>query len=65
MKRPSLHDEIVEAIEEAKILECARDVYEENHMLFIAQKLSGAPFSFVRQTYIEMQPKFDLEEIFA
>jgi len=57
-----LRDEIVDAIEEAKILECARDEYEENHMLFIAQKLSGAPFSFVKETYVEMQPKFEFRE---
>lgn len=62
MKQTTLRQEIVEAIEEAKILECARETYEENHMLFIAQKLSGAPFSFVKETYIDMQPKFELAE---
>lgn len=38
---------IREALDEAKILECARDEYDEDHMLYVAQRLSGAPFSFV------------------
>jgi hypothetical protein len=55
----TVREEIIEAIEEAKILECARDIYEENHMLFIAQKLSGAPFSFVKEVYNSTKPAFE------
>lgn len=47
----SLLETIQDAIEEAKILECARDEYEEDHMLFVAQVLSGAPYSFVEKVY--------------
>jgi len=47
----TLYEEIVEAIEEAKILECAREEFDKDHMLFVAQKLSGAPFSFIEQVY--------------
>jgi len=46
-----LQDEIFEAIEEARILECAMETFDVDHMLFVAQKLSGAPFSFIREVY--------------
>ena len=47
----TLYENIVEALEEAKILECVRDEYEESNMLYVAQRLSGAPFSFVQEVY--------------
>lgn len=47
----SLKEEIMEALEEARILECAMEVFDKNHMLFVAQKLSGAPFSFIFDVY--------------
>jgi len=42
---------IKEALEEAKILECAHDEYREDNMLLTAMRLSGAPFSFIEQVY--------------
>lgn len=60
MKTITLKQEIIDAIEEAKILECARERFEENHMLYVAQRLSGAPFSFVNDTYKQMQPQFEI-----
>jgi hypothetical protein len=47
----TVYELIIEAIEEAKILECAREEYEEDHMLYIAQRLSGAPYSFIEDVY--------------
>ena len=51
MKNKTVYELIIEAIDEAKILECAREEYEEDHVLYIAQRLSGAPFSFVQEVY--------------
>lgn len=51
MRSETLFDLIKEAIDEAKILECARDNYEEDHVLYVAQRLSGAPFSFIEEVY--------------
>lgn len=51
----NLFDQIVEAIEEARILECAMEHYDTGHMLTTAQRLSGAPFSFVEEVF---QKKF-------
>ena len=48
---------IEEAIDEARILECALDEYDEDHVLFVAQKLSGCPFGFVKQVFEEQNPK--------
>jgi hypothetical protein len=42
---------IVEALEEARILECALDEYDEDHVLYVAQCLSGAPYSFVEKIH--------------
>ena len=47
----TVKDLIVEALKEAKILEMARDNPDDDNMLFVAQKLSGAPFSFVKTIY--------------
>lgn len=51
MENKSVYELIVEALEEANILECARDQYEQEHMLYVAQRLSGAPFSFVQGVF--------------
>jgi len=48
---------IEEAIVEARIMECARDEYDEDHVLFVAQKLSGCPFGFVKQIFEDQKPK--------
>lgn len=55
-----LSEEIIEAIEEAIILECALDEYDEDHILYVAQKLSGAPFSFVQKIYSERKKVVDI-----
>lgn len=47
----TLMELIEEALEEAKIMECAMEEYDEDHMLLTAMKLSGAPYSFVEQIY--------------
>ena len=39
----NVREQIIEAIEEAKILECARETYEEDHVLFVAQKPPDVP----------------------
>lgn len=46
-----LQDEIFDAIDEARIMECAMDTFDNDRMLFVAQKLSGAPWSFVEDVY--------------
>lgn len=48
----NLYDIIVEALDEARILECAMDEFDMDHVMFIAQKLSGAPFSFIKEVAI-------------
>lgn len=53
MQNKILIEVIKEAIEEAKIMECARDTYDEDHILYVAQRLSGAPFSFVNQVFYQ------------
>ena len=42
---------IIEALEEASYLEMGMEVRDESRMLYHAQKLSGAPFSFVKEVY--------------
>ena len=48
----TLKDEILEALVEARILECAREEFDMEHVMFVAQKLSGAPFSFIQEVAI-------------
>ncbi len=50
---PTLKDDIVLALEEANILEMGRDTFDENNMLTVAMRLSGAPWSFVEQVYTQ------------
>ena len=55
MQKPqNLKELILEAIVEARIMECARDVYDENNLLLTAMRLSGAPYSFVQETFEKM-----------
>ena len=49
----TLRELIEEAITEARILECARAVYDVDNMLLTAMRLSGAPYSFVEKVYDE------------
>ena len=41
----------IEAIEEACILEFARDKFDETHMLETAEGLSGVPYFMIREIY--------------
>lgn len=43
---------IEEAIIEARILESARAVFDVDNMLLTAMRLSGAPYSFVENLYV-------------
>lgn len=47
----NIRELIIDALSEAKIMEMARDNPDNDHMLYVAQRLSGAPFSFVRDVY--------------
>jgi hypothetical protein len=47
----NLNDQIKEALTEAMILECAREEYDEDHLLYVAQRLSGAPYSFIKEIH--------------
>jgi hypothetical protein len=53
----TLREEIVDALNEATIMELALSNFCINHLLETAQKLSLAPFSFVRDVYAEQQKK--------
>lgn len=57
-KPKNLRDQIKEAIEEAKILECARDRFDTDNMLLTAMRLSGAPYSFVKDIYDKEVKKY-------
>jgi hypothetical protein len=46
-----LVDLIQEALQEAHIMECAREQYAVDNLLYVAQRLSCAPFSFVKEVY--------------
>jgi hypothetical protein len=47
----SINELIEEALAEAQILEGALEEPDEEHMLYTAQKLSGAPYSFICDIY--------------
>jgi hypothetical protein len=47
----STREMIEEALAEAHILEGALEEPDEEHMLYTAQKLSGAPYSFIYDIY--------------
>ena len=51
MENKSVRELIEEALAEAKILESALEEFDEEHMLYTAMKLSGAPYSFVEEIY--------------
>jgi hypothetical protein len=51
MVEKTLYELIVEALEEAKMLEMGVAEPDEDHMLLTAMRLSGAPYSFVEQVY--------------
>ena len=49
MQINTLELEIIAALEEAMILEEAREAYDTDHILEVAQRLAHAPFSFVQE----------------
>jgi hypothetical protein len=57
-----LVDLIEEALQEAHIMECARDNYTEDNLLYVAQRLSCAPFFLVKEVYAsKMKKELDME----
>jgi hypothetical protein len=48
MENKTLFNLIIEALEEAYILENAREKYDNDNFLLTAMRLSGAPYSFVK-----------------
>lgn len=57
LKTPNTKDEILYALNEADILELSRTQYDTDNMLGVATKLSGAPFTWVSDMYIQMRNK--------
>jgi|TARA_R110000796_G_scaffold106943_5_gene217558 hypothetical protein len=53
VENKSVRELIEEALEEAHILEGAFERFDEDHMLYTTQKLSGAPFSLIETVYTE------------
>lgn len=53
----TLREMIEEAITEARILECAMNVFDNEHMLLTAMRLSGAPYSFICKVYEDEEYK--------
>lgn len=51
MIEKNVYELIVEALEEAKMLELGVSKPDEDRMLLTAMRLSGAPYSFVEQVY--------------
>ena len=56
----NMRNDIVEAIEEATILECALDRFDERHIMYVAHRLSNAPLSSVEKVYYERKKVVDL-----
>jgi hypothetical protein len=51
MESNRLEKLVNEALQEARILECAHDVYSEDNVKRTAVRLSGAPLPFVNLIY--------------
>ena len=51
MIEKTLYELIVEALQEAKMLQMGVEDQDEDGMLLTAMRLSGAPYSFVEQVY--------------
>jgi len=49
----TLYETISDALSEAHIMEFAMDTYDKEHMLYTAQVLSGAPYSFVKEVFLK------------
>jgi hypothetical protein len=53
MREQTMYELIVEALEEAKMLEMGITEPDEDHMLLTAMRLSGAPYSFIEKIYYQ------------
>lgn len=51
MTQLTVRELILEALDEAEILECAMTRFDVEHMLLTAMRLSGAQYSLVRKVY--------------
>lgn len=51
MSEKTLKEMIDDALDEASILESGHEKFDEERMLLVAMKLSGAPYSFIEQVY--------------
>jgi len=58
----TLERTIRDALREAMIMEHARDKYNTDNVILTAQRLSGAPHSFVKDVFREMKgyTKYDI-----
>lgn len=57
MADKTLKDMIDDALDEAYILESGHEKFDEERMLLVAMKLSGAPYSFIEQVYATRQKR--------
>lgn len=60
MENKSVRELIEEALAEAKILESALEEFDEEHMLYTAMKLSGAPYNLIEDFYKKSQKRVDI-----
>lgn len=60
MENKSVKELIEEALAEAKILESALEEFDEEHMVYTAMKLSGAPYKLVEDFYKKSQKRVDI-----
>lgn len=60
MENKSVKELIEEALAEAKILESALEEFDEEHMLYTAMKLSGAPYNLVEDSYKKIKKRVDI-----
>lgn len=51
MENKTVREIIEEALKEANLLESALEEFNEEHMLYTAMKMSGAPYSFIEDVY--------------
>lgn len=57
---------ILEALDEAYILESARDQFDKDHMIFVASKLSDMPVDIVADEYLNLKfEKYDIKGVFS
>jgi hypothetical protein len=54
MENSQMEELVNEALQEARILECAHDVYSEENVKKTAVRLSGASLAFVNMIYNQL-----------